>query len=130
MKFNNIYFTEYKDQFNLYNLIKTINPYYRLYFNNKNKKYYIININKNFEICKEFLLFSGNILHDLRFFKVENMNKIIKFIETENSELDYKRKLEIIELLNNSSKEIMNLCNRSKLINEKDINKIIGEIKC
>lgn len=130
MKFNNIHFREYKDQFNIYNLIKKINPNYRLYFNNKNKKFAIVNICNNFEICKEFDSFFGNILQDLRFSKVENSKLIFKNIDDFNQKLIKENQEKQLNQVCNFTKEISKISNRSNTITETDINKIIGETKC
>ena len=130
MKFNNKTFIPYKDQFNYYNLIKKINPSYRLYFDRKSKEYFIININRNFEMCAGFISFYENILHDLRFSKVENFSKILEFIEEENSKLANKNNEK--NYLKNKSilTNYQQISNRSSNINKKDINKIIGAAQC
>lgn len=130
MKFNSLYFKKYKDQFNIYNLIKQINPNYRLYFNNKNKRFAIVNICNNFEICKEFDRFFGNILQDLRFSKVENSKIIFKNIDEFNQKLLKQNQEKQLEQTNYLTKEISKISNRSNTITKPDINKIIGETKC
>lgn len=130
MKLNKNYYYEYKDQFNIYNLIRKINPNYRLYFNNKTKKFIIVNICNNFEICKEFYSFFENILQDLRFSKVENQIEIFNKMEINNENLKQKSNEKINEITNNLSREFCKISNRSSKINNSDINKIMGEIKC
>lgn len=130
MRFNKLYFNEYKDQFNYYNLIQKINPEYRLYFNNKDKKFAIVNINNNFEICKVFDSFFGNILHDLRFFKIENFNQIINFTENINNKIKQENDEKVSNITKFSLTEAIKLNNRSKEIKQTDINKIIGATKC
>lgn len=130
MKFNKLYFFKIKDQFNYYNLIQKINPGFRLYFNNKDKKFVIVNIDKNFEICKVFDNFFENILHNLRFYRVENFNKIIDFTEKRNNKIKEKNDEKISEITKFSLSEALKLSNRSSTIKQSDINKIIGATKC
>lgn len=130
MKFNSNIFEPYKDQFNLYNLIKKINPAYKLYFNKKYKKFIIINSDKNNEICKEFYLFSGNILQDLRFSKIENSNNVFKFIDKHNQKLEQDITCKNKEIINTISSEYKTLSNRSNNITKSDLSKIIGATKC
>lgn len=126
MKFNKIYFKEYKDLFNYYNLIKTINSSYRLYFNEKDKKYYIININNNFEICGEFIHFSKINLNNLRFSSIINIDKIIKEIENHNELIEKNNINNILDKTKYSLNEVLNLSKRSSNINNYDLTQIIG----
>ena len=107
MRFNKKYFFKYKDMFNIYHLITKINAGYRLYFCELNKQFYIVNINNNFELCYSFKSFFSNILNDLRFYKIENINQIIKSIDENNEKLQQ----------NNTNKTIENTLD---LIKEKD----------
>lgn len=130
MKFNNLFFESYKDQFNYYNLIQKINPGYRLFFNKRDKKFAIVNIFRNNEICKTFNSFYGNILQDLRFFKIENFNNILKNIDLHNEKLTLNNNQKCHDLNNNLIHETEVLLNRSNHIEHNDINKIIGATKC
>lgn len=130
MKFNKFYCYEYKDQFNYYNLIKKINPSFRLYFNTKSKKFLIININNNYEICKTFSSFYEDILNDLRFSTINNFESIIEFIDESNQRLLKKNKDIIQNKIHNSISEFNKIHHRSNKINQSDINKIIGETTC
>lgn len=130
MKFNSINFKPYKDQFNLYNLIKQINDGYRLYFDNKEKIFVIVNIYRNYEIIKTFKSFYENILHELRFSKIENLNQIIKYIDISNQELELKKESKLKNITSFISKEINQISNRSNTIRKSDLNKIIGATKC
>lgn len=130
MKFNSLYFEPYKDLFNYYNLIKIINPNFRLYYNKKTKLFCIINIFNNFEICKTFQSFSENILQDLRFSKIENLNQILKNIEENNNSANIKKLQNTNYFVENSIKETLILTKRSTKIKSNDINKIIGATKC
>lgn len=130
MEFNENYFEIYKDQFNYYNLIQKINHELRLYFNKKTKKFVIINIYKNYEICKEFDTFFENILQDLRFYRIENFNQILKLTEEHNDKINQKNNDKFLNISQYAIGEVIKLNNRSKIINNNDINKIIGATKC
>ena len=130
MKFNKTHYEEYKDQFNYYNIIKKINPNFRLYFNKKLKKFEIINIDNNFEICYSFISFFRNIENDLRFSKIENLDLILKNIDINNSQIDEKNKLKNHDKNKFCFNEYLSLSNRSTSIKTDDLNKIIGAIKC
>ena len=77
--------------FNIYNLITKINNGSRLYFNARDKKFYIVNINKNNELCYSFRSFFKDIINDLRFSKIENINLILTKIDEENEKLLSKK---------------------------------------
>lgn len=127
MKFNNNYFYKYKDMFNNYNLIKTINPNYELYYNAKDKKFVIVNTAKNFQICLIFDNFLQNIQNSLNFSKIENCKNIFQEIENNNNYLKNKQ-IENSKLqLKNTLNEFAYLKNRTSKISASNINKIIGE---
>ena len=130
MKFNKFYFEEYKDQFNYYNLIKKININFRLFFNKKDKIFAVVNIKNNFEICMSFKRFFENILQDLRFYKIENYNKIIQFIDEKNNILETKKQIQNRKILLDKLNEFKQFSLHSKTISQSDINKIIGATKC
>ena len=90
MTINTNKFKAYKDMFNIYNLITKIDNGYKLYFNNQNKNFYILNTNKNNEICMQFNTLSKNILKELRFSRIENLDRNLKFIEEFNENLSTK----------------------------------------
>lgn len=130
MKFNSIDYVLYKDQFNYYNLIRKINPNYRLFLNKKNKWFYIININNNFEQCYSFKKISDNFLHQLYFSQIHNFNKILNSIEESNSTLEENNKNNLYNKTSFTLNEIKKINNRSNNINTNDINKIIGATQC
>lgn len=130
MKFNKTYYEEYKDQFNYYNIIKKINPSFRLYFNKKLRRFEIINIFNNFEICYSFISFFRNIESDLRFSKIENLNLILKNIDINNNQIDKKNNIKNYEKNKFCFNEYLSLTNRSTSIKPDDLNKIIGATKC
>lgn len=116
--------------FNLYNKIQIINPGFRLYFCSKTKSFVIVNIYRNFEICKEFYAFFENIENDLRFSKIENFNQIIKNLDEENYKNITRKTDEVINTLSSTRKEFAKVSSRSTTILQSDINKIIGAAKC
>lgn len=130
MKFNLNYCVLYKDNFNVSNLIKKINPYYKLYFNKKDKIYFIVNSAKNNEICLKFYNFNQNVLKILQSTKVENSHKLFKEIDNFNYLTELKNKNSIIE---NTSQKIIELNNFSKRVNhlsQTTLTKIIGGDLC
>ena len=130
MKFNLFYFEPYKDLFGYYQKIKQINDGYRLYFNKKSKRFTIVNINNNFEICKEYLCFSGNILYDLRFFNTRNSKRIFDYIDSYNNKLQKDKTNLAKEKSSFALQETLKISNRFNSISGSDINKIIEETKC
>lgn len=130
MKFNNLHFKPYKDLFNNYNKIKKINPGYRLYFNNKCKKFVIVNIYNNFEVCKVFDTFFGNFEDDLRFSEIKNFNQILQKIENDNFLLSQKIKSVCAEKQALAMKNFSQISSRSTNLKQTDIDKIIGASKC
>ena len=130
MKFNLNYCVLYKDNFNVSNLIKKINPYYKLYFNKKDKIYFIVNSAKNNEICLKFYNFNHNVLKILQSTKVENSHKLFKELDNFNYLTELKNKNSIIE---NTSQKIIELNNFSKRVNhlsQTTLTKIIGGDLC
>ena len=130
MKFNTQTFIPYKDQFNYYNLIQKINPSYRLFFDRKKRLYKIVNIHKNNEICMSFSTFYRNILFNLRFSKIENCNKILSYIDSENDKIYNQNMNKLHQNISSVLNDFHQLNSRSKTINTHDINKIIGAAKC
>ena len=130
MKNNIFYYEKYKDMFGYYREIQKINTGFRLYFDKKNKKYNIVNIYNNFEICSIFSHISEINLENLRFSKVENSDKIFKYIDNFNQEQECKINLNKKEKSKYILSEFLKLNNRTNSVNVKDINKIIGAIKC
>ena len=130
MKFNLNYCVLYNDNFNVSNLIKKINPQYKLYFNQKDKVYFIVNSAKNNEICLKFYNFNQNVLKILQSTKVENSHKLFKEIDNFNYLTELKNKNSIIE---NTSQKIIELNNFSKRVNhlsQTTLTKIIGGDLC
>ena len=130
MKFNKLYFEKYKDIFNYHSEIQNINSGFRLYFNNYSKKITIINIYNNFEICYELNNVFEINLNKLRFSQIENIDKVIKYIEESNNQLEFKAQKNREEFIKNTSKEFIKLSNRQPSNNLTNINKIIGATKC
>lgn len=116
MKLNRNVYKEYKDMFNIYQIITKINKGYRLYFNLNNKKFYILNTNRNNEICLMFDNFSRNILKDLQFSKIENLNINLKFIDEFNEKLYEKNIKNLKQISSDKIKETHHNIVRSKII--------------
>lgn len=120
-----LFYEEYKDNFNIYNLITLIDKNYRLVFDKINKCFCIINIANNNEICLKFNKFSLNIIKTLQKTRVENSNKIFKEIDNFNEKLREKNITNSKILVNDSIKELTNYLKRTNSISQKDINAII-----
>lgn len=130
MKFKSNNYELYKDQFNYYNLLKKINPGYQLYYNKKHHSFDIINVNNNFELCYSFINFSQNILNHMLFSQIQNYNKVLQNIETNNERIEQNKSYQRYSKTQFSINEINKLNNRSNHINSNDINKIIGATQC
>lgn len=130
MKFNNMYCHEYKDNFNLFNLIKKINKNYRLFFDEKHRMFLIVNIAKNCEICLNFCNFKQNILKLLNFTRVENSKEIFNFIENNNKNLIELSLIKNSETAKNKMSEIQHYTKRTNSFNFKDIKNYIEEKQC
>lgn len=127
MRFNINRCVEYKDQYNIYNLITKINRGYRLYFDLYDKLFKIINIANNNEICLKIDKLSSNILKTLQIFKINNINKIVKDIERHNDFVLSKSEQNLKDNMISKMTETLNLSKRATSISRYDINKILGE---
>jgi len=125
---NRNYIEPYKDMFNIYNLITKINKYYRLFFDKKNNKFLIININNNYEVCYTFNNFNENILLNLQKSQVINSNKIFEEIEICNNKLIENYVKNNSYLTNCKMEELKKYSCRTNKILLSDINKI-NEVK-
>lgn len=130
MKFNFKYCFLYQDNFNIYNLIKKINADYRLYFNSKDKIYFIVNIAKNYEICFKFYNFNTNILKNLQYSKIENSLQIFREIDNFNLMTELKNKKSITDSTTLKIAEIANVSKRLNHLSSNTVNKIIGADLC
>lgn len=130
MKFNLNYCVLYNDNFNLSNLIRKINPQYKLYFNQKDKIYFIVNSAKNNEICLKFYNFNQNVLKILQSTKVENSHKLFKEIDNFNYLTELKNKNSIIENTSQKIIELNNFSKRANHLSQTTLTKIIGGDLC
>ena len=130
MKFNFKYCFLYQDNFNIYNLIRKINADYRLYFNSKDKIYFIVNIAKNYEICFKFYNFNTNILKNLQYSKIENSLQIFREIDNFNLMTELKNKKSITDSTTLKIAEIANVSKRLNHLSSNTVNKIIGADLC
>lgn len=106
MQFNSIQYEIYKDQFNIYNIITKTDKNYRLVFDKINKRFAIINIAKNCQICLNFDNFCQNIENFVKFTRVENSKKLFNFIDEENqNKLTNKHK----KLMNETTDKLLDL---------------------
>lgn len=119
-------FYEYHDMFNKYNIIKKINPHYKLCFDKVNKLFIIINSANNNEICLKFNNFSINIEKILQKTLVINSLSLFKEIENNNKNIEEgiikNTKNKLVDSLHETQKYSL----RTNKILSSDINKILG----
>lgn len=118
----------YKDMYNIYNLITKINPNYRLYFDKIKKKFLIINIKNNYEICLSFENFSFNILKTLQETQIEHSSKLFEQLDLENEIKNEKYYNNTLDSLSLKTRELAKYSLRTNKILQSDIDKII-EVK-
>ncbi len=126
MKFNEKYFKEYKDMFNVYNLITKINPNYKLFRNNKTNTFIIVNSAKNNQICLNFDNFNQNILKTLQYTKIENSKNVFNDIEKNNLIIKENFNKTLKKQTTDKMCEIANFSKRVNRLSTNSINKIIG----
>ncbi|MBQ4541345.1 MAG: hypothetical protein IJA23_00685 [Clostridia bacterium] len=124
MYFNN--FEEYKDQFNIYNLITLIDKNYRLVFDRCNKIFCVINIAKNNQICLNFKDFNQNIIFLLQKSRIENSYKIFNELEIFNENLNKKLIKNQIQKTGDKLHELSKIYKRLNTISIKT-NKLAGD---
>lgn len=122
---NNKIFEEYKDMYNIYNLITFINKDYRLVFDKIKKSFNIINIAKNNQICLNFNSFSTNVLKNLNISKIENSKKLFKYIDDFNEKLTEKNIKNAKSKTVDAVKNLIDFSKKTNSINSNDIKKII-----
>lgn len=130
MGLDNNRFCEYKDIYNIYKLITKIDKNYRLCFDKKNKQFVVINIAKNNQICCKTKSLCLNFIKFLQVSRVENINKIVKDIEENNSLILQKNKDNMKDLMSVKMKDVLDISKRVSNISNESINKIIGEKVC
>ena len=131
MKFNSNYCFPYKDNFNLYNLIKKINRHYALFINKINNSFIIVDTAKNCQICYKFDNFKRDLIKILEYTKIENANDIFNDIENNNKKVEELRKKQALDFSKNLIYEMNKYTNRTtKNISMVHLNKIIEENKC
>jgi len=121
------YYHEYKDMYNIYNLITKIDKGYKLYFCEVKKIFIVVNSAKNNQICLKTSKLSPNVLKILKTTRIENLNKIIKNIDQENEKLGQKNKENLVENLSTKMRDVLSLSKRVSDISNAYIQKIIGE---
>ena len=124
MYFNS--FEEYKDQFNIYNLITLIDKNYRLVFDRCNKIFCIINIAKNNQFCLNFKDFNQNIIFLLQKSRIENSYKIFNELENFNENLNKKLIKNQIQKTGDKLHELSKIYKRLNTISIKT-NKLAGD---
>lgn len=127
MKDESLFYEEYKDNFNYYNLITKINPFYRLYFDKKNKCFIIANSAKNNQICLKFDTFSIDLLKILSKSRVENAKKIFEEVDEFNENLKRKYIENSSQNARDKLDDFFNYTHRVSNISSNDIQKILGE---
>lgn len=109
------YYIDYKDMFNIYNLITKINPDYRLVFSTKYKYFAILNTAKNNQICLKFTNFSLNIISKLQKSRIERQKIVFKELDDFNNDLTNKKTQFCRDLIIDNFKENKYLSSRLKL---------------
>lgn len=127
MKINTNRFEEYKDNFNIYNLITKIDKNYRLCFDKIKKRFSVINIAKNNQICLNFNSFSLNIIKLLQITRVENSQNLFNFIDENNLNVYEKNKQNCITSIADAMRSLNEFSKRTNSISKTDINKIIKD---
>lgn len=122
---NTLIYEPYKDMYNYYNLITKINQNYRLYFNKKLKRFEILNIANNYEICLKFNDFSSKILDILQKTQTKNSYYIFKSIEEYNEKLETKFAKNIANNASVRLEDFLNYSKRTNKILQSDFKKII-----
>ena len=127
MKFNSKYYELYKDNYNIYNLIKKINHNYNLYYNKAEKNFVIVNSANNNEICMKITYISSEILKNLQITRKENAKNLLQDIENYNYDLKTKNLNLIKQKVVDKAANLTKFSNRVNHLNLNDLNKIIGE---
>lgn len=122
---NTLIYEPYKDMYNYYSLITNINKNYRLYFNKKLKRFEILNIANNYEICLKFNNFSNKILDILQKTQTKNSYYIFKSIEEHNEKLETKFAKNIANNTSVRLEDFLNYSKRTNKILQSDFKKII-----
>ena len=123
-------FCEYRDMYNIYNLITKINKCYKLVFDKKDKLFIVINSAKNNEICYKTNIISAEILNILNKTRIENIQYIIKDIDKNNELILSKNQMKFKDDLMVKMKDILSFSKRVSDISNQTIKKIIGEKGC
>lgn len=117
---------EYKDMFNISNRIKKIDKGYRLFYDNFNKLFIILNIAKNNDICLKFNAFNLNIEQILLKTQIKNFKTLSAEIEKHNSMLETNSLRICKQNFNDKANDLVNYSARTNKILQSDINKILG----
>lgn len=127
MVFSNSFFEEYKDIFNYYNLITKINPFYKLYFNKKDRCFCVVNSAKNNQICLNFNDFNTNIINILQKTQIKNSTKLFEEIDNFNENLIQKNLDSKKDLTIQKIKSTLNILSKKSIISQNTLKKIIEE---
>lgn len=127
MKNESLFYEEYKDNFNYYNLITKINPFYKLYFDKKNKCFIIANSAKNNQICLKFNSFSIDLLKILSKSRIENSKKIFEEIDVFNENLKQNYIKKTSQKANDKLIDFLNFSHRVSNVSPNEVQKILGE---
>lgn len=123
---NENYLTEYKDMYNIYNLITKIDKGYKLYFDNIQKLFIIINTAKNNQICLKISQISPIIIKLLQESRIENLNNIIKNVDIENEKIKANNIKKFKDNMMTKMVEMTKFTKRASNILDCDIKKFIG----
>lgn len=130
MEINSWQICEYKDLYNIYNLITKIDKGYRLVYSSKDKIFIVINSAKNNQICLKTSNLSTNIVNLLKKSRVENINQLIKEIDETNENIISNNTKKLKENVTSKMIDCLKFSQRTSSILASDINKIIGEKIC
>lgn len=123
MKLNFNQIKLYKDNYNIYNLIKKLNSVYTLFYDTKNLRFLIVDIEKN-EICLATQKLDSSILLKLQMTRVENSKKLFEKIELNNAKIEEQNINKIKQKTIDFATDYIKTSKRTNNISEIDLKKL------
>lgn len=123
MKLNFNHIKLYKDNYNIYNLIKKINSVYTLFYDIKNLRFLIVDSEKN-EICLTAEKIDSSVLLKLQKTRVENSKNIFDEIEINNAKIEEQSIKHIKQKTCDFAADYINLSKRTNKISEIELKKL------